>query len=111
MLKRDSYFGDLQMSGFVAMFYNINFLMKNLEGMWKVTNFALAFEKHPTEGAWKPGRRRPSGRRRKKINKFFLRKVWKLWEKVLNFATLFARISTRAAGRQKRTLKAFTIDK
>lgn len=67
------------MDGFAAMFYSINFLLKNLEEMWKVTNFALAFEKRPTEGRSEAGTAEAVGKTpKKKINKFFLRKVWKL---------------------------------
>ena len=67
------------MDGFAAMFYNINFLLKNLEGSEKVTNFALAFEKRPTEGRSEAGTAEAVGKTpKKKINKFFLRKVWKL---------------------------------
>ena len=66
------------MNGFVAMFYNINFLLKNLEGMWKVTNFALAFGERPTEGRLEVGTAEAVWKTPKKINKFFLRKVWKL---------------------------------
>lgn len=78
MLKYRLYFGDLQMSGFVAMFYNINFLLKNLEGTGKVTNFALAFEERPTEERLEVGTAEAVGKTPKRFNKFFLRKVWKL---------------------------------
>ena len=66
------------MDGFAAMFYNINFLLKNLEGIEKVTNFALAFEKRPTEGRLGAGTAEVVGKTPKRFNKFFLRKVWKL---------------------------------
>ena len=66
MLKCGLYFGDLQMDGFAAMFYNINFLLKNLEGSEKVTNFALAFEKHPTEGRSEAGTAEAVGKTPKK---------------------------------------------
>ena len=54
------------MDGFAAMFYSINFLMKNLEGMWKVTNFALAFEKRLTEGRLEAGTAEAVGKTPKK---------------------------------------------
>ena len=55
-----------------------NFLLKNLEGIEKVANFALAFEKHPTEGRSEAGTAEAVGKTLKRFNKFFLRKVWKL---------------------------------
>ena len=73
------------------MFYGIIFSSKNLEVIEKVSNFALAFEKHPTGERLKAVRQRPRwGRRQENKNKNFFEKVWKLRKKVINFATLFA---------------------
>ena len=48
------------------MFYNIKFLLKNLEGMGKVSNFALAFEKRPKRGSVISPEAEADGARREK---------------------------------------------
>jgi hypothetical protein len=49
------------------MFYGIIFSSKNLEVIEKVSNFALAFEKHPTGERLKAVRQRPGRGRRQEI--------------------------------------------
>lgn len=72
MLNINLYAFDFYDVGCESMFYNIKFLLKNLEGNEKVSNFALAFEKRPKRGSGiSPEAEADGARREKIINKFF----------------------------------------